>query len=74
MRVIQKLIVDYNDIISEICDAAEAEDTEYILLLISAKTDIERAYGNQCANYSVLVTVFEDDPDEYTIIPHDYKL
>lgn len=74
MRVIQKLIVDYDDIISEIFDAFEAEDTEYIFLLISAKTDIERTYGNQCTNYSVLVTVFEDDPDKYTIVPHDYQL
>ena len=74
MRVVQKNLVDYSDIVLEICDAAESGDTEYILLLISAKADIERAYGSQCANYSVLVTVFEDDPDEYTIVPHNYQL
>ena len=74
MRVVQKVLIDYDDIVSEICCAAEDEDENYILLLICAKTDIERAYGSQCGNYSVLVTVFEDDPDEYTIVPHNYQL
>lgn len=74
MRVIKKVLVDYDDIVSEICYAAEDEDEGYILLLISAKNDIERTYGSQCGNYSVLVTVFECDPDKYTIVPHDYKL
>lgn len=74
MRVMQKGLVDYDDIVSEICYAAEDEDESYILLLISAKHDIEQTYGSQCGNYSVLVTVFETDPDEYTIVPHDYKL
>lgn len=43
-------------------------------MLISAKADIERTYGGQCANYSVLVSSFEDGSDGYMIVPHDYKL
>ena len=74
MRVTQKTLYDYNELISEICCAAKDENIEFLLLLISAKTDIERAYGSQCANYTVLVTCFEDHQDEYTIVPHDYKL
>ncbi|MBT9675071.1 hypothetical protein [Gemmiger formicilis] len=50
------------------------ENLEFLLLLIAAKTDIERAYASQCNNYSVLVTCFEDEPDDYKIVPHDYQL
>ena len=49
-------------------------DTECSLMLIAAKADIERTYGQQCANYSVLVSSFEDGPQGYMIVPHDYKL
>lgn len=74
MRITQKTLYDYGELVDEICNAAKDENLEFLLLLISAKTDIERAYGGQCANYSVLVTCFEDGPDEYTIVPHVYKL
>lgn len=74
MRVISKEIVDYDALASEICNMAVLGNMECSLMLISAKADIERTYGGQCANYSVLVSSFEDGSDGYMIVPHDYKL
>ena len=74
MRVVAKEILDYEVLASEICNMAALGDTEYSLMLIAAKADIERTYGQQCANYSVLVSSFEDGSQGYMIVPHDYKL
>lgn len=74
MRVIAKEIVDYDALASEICNMAALGNMECGLMLIAAKADIERTYGQQCANYSVLVSSFEDSSQGYMIVPHDYKL
>lgn len=74
MRITQKTLWDYDELIPEICKAAKADDIEFSLMLISAKADIERTYGSQCANYSVLVCCYENAADEYKIVPHDYQL
>lgn len=75
MRIIQKTLYDYGELLPEICQASKDENLEFLLLLIAAKTDIEQAYGCQCDNYSVLVTCYEDDqPDEYAIVSRDYTL
>lgn len=74
MRITQKTLYDYGELLPEICQASMDENLEFLLLLITAKADIERAYASQCNNYSVLVTCFEDEPDDYKIVPHDYQL
>lgn len=74
MRVVEKSLVDYDVLVSQICNMAALGDIEYSMMLVSAKADIERTYGRQCNNYSVLVTSFESGPEQYTIVPHDYKL
>ena len=74
MRITQKTLYDYGELMPEICQASKDENLEFLLLLIAAKTDIERAYASQCNNYSVLVICFEDEPDDYKIVPHDYQL
>lgn len=74
MRVVAKEILDYEALASEICNMAALGDMECSLMLIAAKADIERTYGQQCANYSVLVSSFEGGPQGYMIVPHDYKL
>lgn len=74
MRITQKTLYDYGELLPEICQASKDENLEFLLLLIAAKTDIERAYASQCNSYSVLVTCFEDEPDDYKIVPHDYQL
>lgn len=74
MRVVKKLLVDYDDLLSEILHASDTDDLMYFILLHSAKTDIERVYGDQCSNYSVLVTGFEDGHFRSTIVPRDYQL
>ena len=74
MRVVAKEIVDYDALASEICSMAALGDTECSLMFIAAKADIERTYGQQCANYSVLVSSFEDGSQGYMIVLHDYKL
>ena len=74
MRITQKTLYDYGELLPEICQASKDENLEFLLLLIAAKTDIEQAYASQCNNYSVLVTCFEDAPDDYKIVPHDFQL
>lgn len=74
MRITQKTLYDYGELLPEICQASKDENLEFLLLLIAAKTDIEQAYTSQCNNYSVLVTCFEGEPDDYKIVPHDYQL
>ena len=74
MRITQKTIWDYDEFLTGICEAAKDDDLDFVLLLIAAKTDIERAYCKQCVNYSALVTCYEDGLTKYTIIPHDFKL
>ena len=74
MRITQKTLYDYGELLPEICQASKDENLEFLLLLIAAKTDIERASASQCNNYSVLVICFEDEPDDYKIVPHDYQL
>ena len=70
MRITQKTLYDYGELLPEICQASRDENLEFLLLLIAAKTDIERMYASQCNNYSV----FEDAPDDYKIVPHDFQL
>lgn len=75
MRITQKTLYDYGELLPEICQASKDENLEFLLLLIAAKTDIEQAYASQCNNYSVLVTCYDEgQPDEYAIVPHDYTL
>ena len=74
MRITQKTILDYDDILTGIFEATKDDDLDFVHLLIAAKADIERAYGKQCVNYSVLVTSYEDGLTKYTIIPRDFKL
>lgn len=44
MRITQKTLYDYGELLPEICQASMDENLEFLLLLIAAKTDIERAY------------------------------
>lgn len=74
MRITQKTILDYDDILTGICEATKDDDLEFVLLLIAAKNDIERTYGKQCVNYSVLVSSYEDGLAKCTIIPRDFTL
>ena len=75
MKITQKTLYDYGELLTEICQASKDENLEFLLLLIAAKTDIEQAYASQCNNYSVLVTCYDEgQPDEYAIVPHDYTL
>lgn len=75
MRITQKTLYDYGELLPEICQASKDENLEFLLLLIAAKTDIEQAYASQCNNYSVLVTCYDEgEPDEYAIVPHDFTL
>ena len=50
MRITQKTLYDYGELLPEICQASKDENLEFLLLLIAAKTDIERAYASQCNN------------------------
>ena len=43
MRITQKTIWDYDEFLTGICEAAKDDDLDFVLLLIAAKTDIERA-------------------------------
>ena len=74
MRVVNKMLVDYDALPFQIQTMASFGDIEYSVMLISARCDIERTYGNQGSNYTVLVTSFEDGSDKYTIVPRDYQL
>ena len=74
MRITQKTLYDYGELLPEICQASRDENLEFLLLLIAAKTDIERMYASQCNNYTVLFTCFADAPDDYKIVPHDFQL
>ena len=74
MRITQKTIWYYDEFLTGICEAAKDDDLDFVLLLIAAKTDIERAYGKQCVNHSALVTCYEGGLTKYTIIPRDFKL
>ena len=56
MRITQKTLYDYGELLPEICQASKDEN------------------ASQCNNYSVLVICFEDEPDDYKIVPHDYQL
>lgn len=60
MRITQKTLYDYGELLPEICQASKDENHEFLLLLIAAKTDIEQAYAGQCNNYSVLVTCYDE--------------
>lgn len=41
MRITQKTLYDYGELLPEICQASKDENLEFLLLLIAAKTDIE---------------------------------
>lgn len=74
MRITQKTLVDYDQIDSLIQVQKFVGGKEYATQLFNAKQDMSRIYGRQAANYSLLVSLFENKSTTVAIVPHDYQL
>ena len=69
MRVIQKSLVDYNAIDTLIQVQRFIGSKQNATLLFA------RCYGRQAANYSLLVSSYEDNSiHKIEFVPHDYQL
>lgn len=75
MRVIQKSLVDYNVIDTLIQVQRFIGSKQNATLLFDAKQSLARCYGRQAANYSLLVSSYEDNSiHKIEFVPHDYQL
>lgn len=75
MRIIQKSLVDYNAIDSLIQVQRFIGCKQNATLLFNAKQALARCYGRQAANYSLLVSSYEDNSfQKIEFVPHDYQL
>lgn len=75
MRVIQKSLVDYNAIDTLIQVQRFIGSKQNATLLFDAKQSLDRCYGRQAANYSLLVSSYEDNSiHKIEFVPHDYQL
>lgn len=75
MRIIQKSLVDYNAIDSLIEVQRFIGRKQNATLLFDAKQSLARCYGRQAANYSLLVSSYEDGSfQKIEFVPHDYQL
>lgn len=75
MRIIQKFLVDYNAIDSFIQVQRFIGSQQNATQLFNAKLAMSRCYGRQAANFSLLVSSYEDNSyPKIEIVPHDYQL
>ena len=74
MHCIQKMLVDYDDLLDSIIAHAALGDVEFSLMLVQAKADIERIYDKQCSNYSVMISVLENGTQSYSVVSRDCSL
>lgn len=75
MRIIQKSLVDYNAIDSLIQVQRFIGSKQNATLLFNAKQALARCYDRQAANYSLLVSSYEDSSfQKIEFVPHDYQL
>lgn len=74
MRITQKLLIDYNQIDGYIQVQKFVGERNTAAQLFNMKQDMNMLFGRLAANYSLLVSVFEDKSIKVEIVPHDYKL
>ena len=75
MRIIQKSWVDYNAIDSLIQVKRIISSKQNATLPFDAKQSLALCYGRQAANYSLLVSSYEDNSIyKIEFVPHDYQL
>ena len=74
MRITQKSLIDYDQIDSFIQVQKFVGGKEYATQLFNAKQDMNRCYGRQASNYSLLASVYEDRTTTVQIVQHDYQL
>lgn len=75
MRIIQKSLVDYNAIDSLIQVQRFIGNKQNATLLFNAKQALARCYGRLAANYSLLVSSYEDSSfQKIEFVHHDYQL
>lgn len=75
MRITQKSLLDYNQIDGYIQVQRFIGNEQYATLLVNAKLALARCYGRLAANYSLLVSSYEDSSfPKIEIVPHDYQL
>ena len=74
MRITQKSLIDYNKIDGYIQVQKFVGERNTAAQLFNMKQDMNMLFGRLAANYSLLVSVFEDKSIKVEIVPHDYKL
>lgn len=74
MRITQKSLIDYNQIDGYIQVQKFVGERNTAAQLFNMKQDMNMLFGRFAANYSLLVSVFEDKSIKVEIVPHDYKL
>lgn len=74
MRITQKSLIDYNQIDGYIQVQKFVGKRNTAAQLFNMKQDMNLLFGRLAANYSLLVSVFEDKSIKVEIVPHDYKL
>lgn len=73
MRITQKSLLDYNQIDGYIQVQKFVGERNTAAQLFNMKQDMNMLFGRLAANYSLLVSVFEDKSIKVEIVPHDYK-
>ena len=74
MCITQKSLIDYNQIDGYIQVQKFVGERNTAAQLFNMKQDMNMLFGRLAANYSLLVSVFEDKSIKVEIVPHDYKL
>lgn len=74
MRIIQKSLLDYNQIDGYVQVQKFVGERNTAAQLFNMKQDMNMLFGRLAPNYSLLVSVFEDKSIKVEIVPHDYKL
>lgn len=74
MRITQKSLIYYNQIDGYIQVQKFVGERNTAAQLFNMKQDMNMLFGRLAANYSLLVSVFEDKSIKVEIVPHDYKL
>ena len=74
MCITQKSLIDYNQIDGYIQVQKFVGERNTAAQLFNMKQDMNIMFGRLAANYSLLVSVFEDKSIKVEIVPHDYKL
>ena len=74
MRDKQKWLIDYSQIDSFIPIVKLTFGKDSASLLFDCKQNLYLVYGRLAANFSLLLSVFEDNSIKVDIVPHDFQL